>query len=130
MATFARDIRPLFRERDVEEMRYAFDLGAYEDVKANAEEIHRRVADGSMPCDVAWPDDRVALLRRWIDEGAPAWAHPARRVHTMFMRVHGHVPVARRQSRDGSSRTRSPRSRRCSPGSWSPSTGGPRRPSP
>ena len=72
MATFARDIRPLFRERDVEEMRYAFDLGAYEDVKANAEEIHRRVADGSMPCDVAWPDDRVALLRRWIDEGAPA----------------------------------------------------------
>jgi hypothetical protein len=72
MVTFARDIRPLFREKDVEEMRFAFDLGAYEDVKANAEEIHRRVADGSMPCDAAWPDERIALFRRWIDDGLPA----------------------------------------------------------
>jgi hypothetical protein len=72
MASFARDIRPLFREQDVAEMRFAFDLGAYEDVRANAEGIYRRVADGSMPCDAAWPDDRVALLRRWIDEGTPA----------------------------------------------------------
>jgi hypothetical protein len=72
MATFARDIRPLFREQDVEEMRYAFDLSAFEDVKANAEAIYRRVADGSMPCDAAWPDERIALFRRWIDDGFPA----------------------------------------------------------
>jgi hypothetical protein len=31
-----------------------------------------RVADGSMPCDEAWPEDRVALFRRWMDEGFPA----------------------------------------------------------
>jgi hypothetical protein len=30
MLSFARDIRPLFREEDVEAMRYAFDLGDHE----------------------------------------------------------------------------------------------------
>ena len=72
MTSFARDIRPLFRDTDIEEMAFAFDLGEYEDVKANAEGIHERLADGSMPCDEPWPDDRIALFRRWIDEGYPA----------------------------------------------------------
>ncbi|HEV8637261.1 MAG TPA: hypothetical protein VG370_23830 [Chloroflexota bacterium] len=72
MPSFARDIRPLFREKDVEEMEFAFDLGEYEDVKAHAEAIYERLSEGSMPCDEPWPDDRVALFRRWIDEGYPA----------------------------------------------------------
>ena len=33
MSSFARDIRPLFRDKDVEEMRFAFDLTQHEDVK-------------------------------------------------------------------------------------------------
>ena len=70
MLSFARDIRPLFRDEDVEAMRYAFDLGHYEEVKANAEGIYERLADGSMPCDGAWPADRIALFRRWMDEGS------------------------------------------------------------
>ena len=70
MLSFARDIRPLFREEDVEAMRYAFDLGDYEGVKANAEGIHERLADGSMPCDGAWPAARIVLLRQWIVEGS------------------------------------------------------------
>jgi hypothetical protein len=37
--SFARDIRPLFREKDVEEMSFAFDLGQYDDVKANGAAI-------------------------------------------------------------------------------------------
>jgi hypothetical protein len=69
MASFASDIRPLFRDQDVEAMNFAFDLSDYETVKANAEGIYERLADGSMPCDEAWPDERVALFRRWIDEG-------------------------------------------------------------
>lgn len=69
MPSFADDIRPLFRDQDVEEMRFAFDLSAYDDVKSNAEGIYDRLADGSMPCDGAWPDDRMALFRRWIDDG-------------------------------------------------------------
>jgi hypothetical protein len=52
-------------------MRYAFDLSDHEDVKANAQSIYARLADGSMPCDAAWPADRLALFRRWVDEGSP-----------------------------------------------------------
>jgi hypothetical protein len=69
MPSFARDIRSLFRTEDVEAMRYAFDLSKYDDVKAQAEAIYSRLADGSMPCDGAWPADRIALFRRWVDEG-------------------------------------------------------------
>jgi hypothetical protein len=69
--SFARDIRPLFREGDVESMGFAFDLSSYEDVRKYAEEIYERVADGSMPCDGEWPQEHVAVLRRWIDADSP-----------------------------------------------------------
>jgi hypothetical protein len=69
MPSFTRDIRPLFRPEDVEAMNYAFDLSQCDEVKANAEAIYSRLADGSMPCDGAWPADRIALFRRWVDEG-------------------------------------------------------------
>ena len=72
MPSFARDIRPLFRDSDVQRMRFAFDLSQYDDVKANADGIHDRLADGSMPCDGAWSADRVALFRQWMEEGYPA----------------------------------------------------------
>jgi hypothetical protein len=68
--SFETDVRPLFRPEDVESMSFAFDLAAYDDVRANAEEIYERLADGSMPCDEAWPSERLALFRRWIDTGA------------------------------------------------------------
>ena len=29
-------------------------------------------AIGTMPCDGAWPAERVAVFRRWIDAGTPA----------------------------------------------------------
>jgi len=69
--TFAQDIRPLFRDRDVRSMSFAFDLSSYEDVRTNAEEIYARLADGSMPCDGSWPAEDVARLRTWIDNGSP-----------------------------------------------------------
>ena len=68
--TYARDIRPLFRERDVNSMSFAFDLSSYDDVRANAEEIYGRLADGSMPCDQRWPTEDVERFRTWIDSGA------------------------------------------------------------
>jgi hypothetical protein len=70
MLSFTRDIRPLFRDDDVEAMRYAFDLSQHEDVRANAQGIYERLADGSMPCDGAWSADHIALFRRWVDEGS------------------------------------------------------------
>ena len=33
---FERDIRPLFRQEDVDAMSFAFDLASYEDVQTNA----------------------------------------------------------------------------------------------
>jgi hypothetical protein len=66
---FARDIRPLFTDRDVSSMSSHFDLSSYDDVRANAEPIYRQVADGSMPCYGAWPADQVARFRAWIDGG-------------------------------------------------------------
>ncbi|MGH2603070.1 MAG: CDGSH iron-sulfur domain-containing protein, partial [Dehalococcoidia bacterium] len=59
----------LFRPSDVESMRWLLDLSAYDDVKAHAELIYEQLSAGSMPCDGAWPADRVALVRQWIDEG-------------------------------------------------------------
>ena len=67
--SFAADVRPLFRSDDVEAMSFAFDLASYDDVRANADEIYERIADGSMPCDAVWPDEQTELLRAWIDGG-------------------------------------------------------------
>lgn len=69
--SFERDIRPLFREKDREAMEGAFDLWDHEDVSANASAILEAVASGGMPCDEAWPPDRVELLRRWVEDGMP-----------------------------------------------------------
>ena len=72
MATsFARDIRPLFRdEPDVEAMKgFGLDLSSYDDVKARADAIYKTLADGSMPCDGPWPKEQVAQFKQWIDEG-------------------------------------------------------------
>ncbi len=71
MASFAQDIRPLFRDSDIQRMSFVFDLSRYEDVKDNAAAIAERLSDGSMPCDGPWPEDRVALFRQWMIEGYP-----------------------------------------------------------
>ncbi len=66
---FASDIRPLFRERDRSSMTFLFDLWNYDDVRSNAADILAITEAGEMPCDGAWPADRVALFRRWIEGG-------------------------------------------------------------
>jgi hypothetical protein len=69
--SFARDIRPLFRDTpDVESMKdMGLDLSSYEDVKAKAQGIYESLEDGSMPCDGPWPEDQVARFKRWMDDG-------------------------------------------------------------
>jgi hypothetical protein len=68
---FEDDIRPLFRDKDIRSMSSRFDLSSYGDVKANADQILAKLADGSMPCDGAWPADQVGLFREWVDAGCP-----------------------------------------------------------
>ncbi len=69
--TFTADVRPLFRPRDVNAMRQAFDLTVYADVKKHAQEILTRLEDGSMPCDNPWPPQDVDLFRNWVKNGMP-----------------------------------------------------------
>ena len=69
---FEPHIKPLFRERDRDSMRFRFDLWSLEDVSTHANAILHRLEAGTMPCDGAWPAERVAVFRRWIDAGKPA----------------------------------------------------------
>jgi hypothetical protein len=70
--SFARDIRPLFREKDRDSMLTAFDLFDYADVARHADAIAGALRSGKMPCDGAWPASQVDQLQRWIDMGKPA----------------------------------------------------------
>ena len=53
------------------------DLSSYDDVKDRSADILERLEarDGSMmppkASDGPWPDEWIALFRRWIDEGHP-----------------------------------------------------------
>jgi hypothetical protein len=67
---FERDVRPLFREKDRNSMLKAFDLWSYADVRAHQDAIIGPLRTGTMPCDGAWPPERVAALQSWIDAGS------------------------------------------------------------
>ena len=69
---FEPHVRSLFRARDRDAMQWAFDLWSYSDVAVNATAILQRLEAGSMPCDGAWPAERVAVFARWVQAGKPA----------------------------------------------------------
>ncbi len=71
MASFASDIRPLFRDKDIQAMTFMFDLSRYDDVKENADGILETVTNGSMPCDQAWSAEQVSSFKAWMGEGFP-----------------------------------------------------------
>ncbi len=69
--SFSRDIRPLFRDKDISSMKHfgGFDLSSHADVSTYSAEILQRLRSGSMPCDGAWPSSDVARFGQWIDDG-------------------------------------------------------------
>ena len=69
--SFDADIKPLFREKDRDSMRSAFDLWSYSDVQTHSDAIAEHLKNGSMPCDGAWPPERVELFERWVEQGKP-----------------------------------------------------------
>lgn len=69
LVSFDTHIKLLFREQDRRSMSFAFDLWSFEDVKAHAGAILARLENGSMPCDGAWPSERIATFKRWIESG-------------------------------------------------------------
>ena len=69
--SFVKDIRPLFRDLDIEEIKFNrdFDLSNYEDVKQHYIDIAMQVEAKTMPCDEPWTDAKIALFAQWIEEG-------------------------------------------------------------
>jgi hypothetical protein len=69
--SFENDIRPLFRgSPDVDSIKeYGLDLSSYQEVRPRAEKIDARLEDGSKPCEEAWPKERLAVFKRWMEEG-------------------------------------------------------------
>jgi hypothetical protein len=70
--SFEQHIRPLFRERDRKSMKFAFDLWSYDDAKQHAAAILERLQEGSMPCDGAWPEEKIEAFWRWTETGMDA----------------------------------------------------------
>jgi hypothetical protein len=73
--SFAADIRPLFREGDINCMQKAgveLDDPAWMCVPSNARLVYGEVSAGTMPPDAPWATDRVSLFKSWMDEGCPA----------------------------------------------------------
>jgi hypothetical protein len=72
--SFATDIRPLFREGDVDCMKsmgVELDDPAWMCVPTNAKSVYDSVAGGSMPPGEPWAAERVALFKAWMDAGCP-----------------------------------------------------------
>lgn len=68
--SFEHDVRPMFREKDRDSMLKALDLWSYSDVQAHQDAILERLSNGTMPCDGAWPPERVTVFQRWIASGS------------------------------------------------------------
>ena len=76
MTSFAADVRPLFRDKDVQSMKSMFDLSRYQDVKNNADGILATVAKGSMPCDQTWTPTSSRRSERGSPRGSPSRRTP------------------------------------------------------
>ncbi len=70
--SFEQDIRPLFRQGDIQCMLpFGFNMSKLGDVRMNAPMIYDRLADKSMPTDKPWSDETIAKFKQWMDEGMP-----------------------------------------------------------
>ena len=71
LLSFEQDIRPMFRDEDIQEMLDIadFDLSKYEHVRTRAAEINERLNDGSMPSDGAWSNEQLARFKQWMEDG-------------------------------------------------------------
>ncbi len=73
--SFAKDIRPMFTDTDVDHMSFAMDLSDAADVAKNADAILAVVKDGSMPParsgGVRWTDEMCDTFQSWMEQGCP-----------------------------------------------------------
>jgi hypothetical protein len=70
--SFEQHVKPLFRERDRNSMKFAFDLWSHDDASQHADAILERLRAGTMPCDGAWTEAKVDVFQRWTASGRQA----------------------------------------------------------
>jgi hypothetical protein len=79
VTSYAKDIYPLFTDKDVQGMSKAFDLRSFDAVKARSKQIFDRIRGigGSvMPPpppkgDGPWPQEKIDLFETWMKDGCP-----------------------------------------------------------
>jgi hypothetical protein len=104
-------IRPLFRPMDRNSMLFAFDLWKEADVAAHRQQILARLRAGTMPCDGAWPDEKIALFERWYRIVTPRRCDGSSHFRRSLMgAISGQLPEKKRSSRwqAGALRSRRP----------------------
>jgi hypothetical protein len=77
--SFEADIRPLFTEPDIQGMSKGFNLASYDEVKAHAAAIYDRIrgiGGAVMPPppprgEGPWPQSRIELFAKWMEDGCP-----------------------------------------------------------
>jgi len=67
--SFAKDIKPLFRDKDRNAMLGRFDLWSSQDVSDDAAAILEVLRAGTMPCEGQWSADDINRFERWIASG-------------------------------------------------------------
>lgn len=75
---FVEDILPLFRQRDIDAMKFAMDLSNYDDVYASRYEIFKRLQEKTfldlptgMPKDAPWTLEQLHVFQKWLLTKAP-----------------------------------------------------------
>ena len=73
--SFAKDIRPMFTDTDVDHMKMAgMDLSSRDDVRAHADSIYRVVSAGTMPppnTGERWTAEMCERFKDWQNQGCP-----------------------------------------------------------
>lgn len=73
--SFAKEIRPMFTQLDVDHMSAMMDLSSRDSVFENADAIYETVSTGRMPPrssgEAAWTAEMCATFKEWQDQGGP-----------------------------------------------------------
>lgn len=74
--SFARDIRPMFTDMDIDHMKKAgLDLSSHDEVVASADQIYHTVSSGSMPPpssgESRWTQAMCDTFKAWQNAGCP-----------------------------------------------------------
>jgi hypothetical protein len=71
--SFAKDIRPMFTDMDVDHMKKAMDLSNRDSVFQHAKAIYETVSSGSMPPkssgEARWTPEMCAKFKTWQEQG-------------------------------------------------------------